>query len=186
MRSRASLSAASALRIAGARGGIDLGRASRAGRSWPRSTRSNFRVSSISARSPPARTSSMMARTACFHVGRRLALDAEEGGKPVGKIGALAVQAKGHGMTLPVRPGDRSMGDGGLGVNPAGSGPCPQRRMARGSARGRSLASAENNRFTSSFSWRAAWPFASPSSWAVGSCTALGRGRRSSAGIARR
>ena len=36
-----------------------------------------------------------------FHVLRRLALDAEEGAKTLGKIGALAIQSKGHGLIPP-------------------------------------------------------------------------------------
>ena len=53
-----------------------------------------------------------------LHVLRGLALDGEEGGKTLGKIGAAAVQQKWHGVTSwPFN--HRSMGDAPRRVNPA-------------------------------------------------------------------
>ena len=38
---------------------------------------------------------------AIFHVLRGLAFDGEEGAEPPGKVGALAIQSKRHGLILP-------------------------------------------------------------------------------------
>ena len=122
MRSRASVSASSARRSQAA-AAASISAAATRRPILSRSMRSNFAVSSISARSPRARTSAMMARTACSTSSRGLALGGEKRGKARGEVGGSAVEANRHRAC----PAGTSPGSRVNGARPRARQPCLER-----------------------------------------------------------
>ena len=100
MRSRASLSAASASRLAGLRRRIDLGRG------HPQADLGEIDAVELGGQFDQRAVAARLhvgddAAHGRFHVLRRLALHAEECAETRRKIGALAIQSKRHGLNLP-------------------------------------------------------------------------------------